>query len=1062
MQEAGSLIASAASENPISARLALPEWGFSRSRPMIEPEPGSQAQMSGTVLLPQTNSSNPGFGTAFAGVACEEGTNATASTAATIRNVLTMFIGHLLPGRCCEHDDPAQEPQRATAAHAKSALKEDALWPRDRPWYRDFQERRALLATPLDFRLLGPLEVRDGDRPLALGGRKQRTLLAILLLHANEVVSSDTLIDGLWGERAPKTAGTALQVYVSNLRKLLSADRLETRSPGYLLHVEPEELDIARFERLAAEGNGRDPQAAASALGEGLALWRGQPLADFAYDSFAQGEIARLEELRLNAIEQRIDAELELGRHAELVAELEALVTEQPFRERFRRQLMLALYRCDRQTEALEVYEDARRTMVEELGVEPGAALRELHGSILRQEPALIPRLEPARKTRLPAQPTPFLGRRREVAEVVALLQRYEIRLLTLTGAGGSGKTRLALRVAGEVAGDYPDGVFWVPLASLREPALVSASIAQALSIEDEAELASGIGERRLLLLLDNFEHVVKAAPKLSELLSVCPNLNMLATSREPLHLAGEREYVVPTLADEEAVELFHQRAHVSEPEEAVLAICRRLDCLPLAVELAAARTKLLPPEALLQRLEQRLPLLVGGPRDAPERQRTLEATIAWSYDLLNENEQRLLTHLTVFAGGCTLDAAEQVCQADLDTVQALVDKNLLRREGERYYMLATIREYATEHLARADDEGEYERRHARHYLERAYELYDQGSFFEPDLDRRDAAQAWFTAERENLRAAFAFFTARGDRQAQLDLGGAADAIWSAGRVAEGRRVLAQLLEQTTGEESEARRRTLMTASWLAWRQGDMEEGLRLAEEALALARSAGDARQVAAGLMRVQTCAGELGELDRARAAAQEGERRARELELKLMVFGFMANRGNLEALQGNLAEARKVFHQGLALLVESGGSRPQRAHILFNLGLIAVEEGEAAEASALFDEAVDLLREHRDLPEYDQYVAVAVEGLASIAVGQGEPDAAARLLGAAHAWRQLDDIRLAEWEQRIHNRTLAAVQAQLGTDDFTSEFTAGRKLTLDEAVECAHAIDLAPAEVE
>ena len=254
----------------------------------------------------------------------------------------------------------------------------------------------------LDFRLLGPLEVRDDGRSLALGGRKQRSLLAILLLHANEAVSDDLLTDGLWGERPPKTAGTALQVHVSALRKLLSAERLERRAPGYLLHVEPEELDLARFERLCAEARGQEPEAAAATLAEALALWRGRPLADFAYDSFAQGEIARLEELRLGAIEQRIEAELALGRHAELVGELEALVGEHPLRERLREQQILALYRCGRQAEALEAYRQARQTLVEELGIEPSPALKELEKAILAQDVALDAVGEPPGRSELP------------------------------------------------------------------------------------------------------------------------------------------------------------------------------------------------------------------------------------------------------------------------------------------------------------------------------------------------------------------------------------------------------------------------------------------------------------------------------------------------------------------------------------------------------------------------------------------------------------------------------------------------------------------------------------
>jgi predicted ATPase len=370
------------------------------------------------------------------------------------------------------------------------------------------------------------------------------------------------------------------------------------------------------------------------------------------------------------------------------VPELEALVSEQPLRERPRAQLMLALYRAGRQAEALQTYQDARRTLVDELGVEPSAALQELQASILRQERTLAPVAKPEPTPRLPAQPTPFLGRTHELAEIVKLLQCADLRLLTLTGAGGSGKTRLALRAAAEVAPDYPDGVFWVPLASLRDRALIPASIAQALAIRDERGLAAGIGERRLLLVLDNCEHLLAGAPMLGELLSACPNLKLLATSREPLHLSGEREYLVPTLAEDEAVELFRRRAYAAGPEQAVVAICRHLDCLPLAIELAAARTKILSPETLLERLDKRLPLLRGGPRDAPERQRTLEATIAWSHDLLSPGEKTLFARLAVFAGGCTLEPAEQVCDADLDGLQSLVEKNLVGRDGARFAML--------------------------------------------------------------------------------------------------------------------------------------------------------------------------------------------------------------------------------------------------------------------------------------------------------------------------------------------------------------------------------------
>jgi predicted ATPase len=295
----------------------------------------------------------------------------------------------------------------------------------------------------------------------------------------------------------------------------------------------------------------------------------------------------------------------------------------------------------------------------------------------------------------------PFLGRERELSEVTALLACDQVRLLTLTGAGGTGKTRLAIQSAAALAENYPDGVWWLSLASLRDPELVLGEAERVLECRDS--LSEHIGDKRLLLLFDNFEHVTAAAPALGDLLGASPNLKVLVTSREPLHLSGEREYPVPPLAHEDGVALFTARAEAVDPSfkpgHAVSEICRRLDELPLAIELAAARTKVLSVDQLLALVEARLPLLTGGPRDVPQRQRTLRATIEWSYQLLTANEQRLFARLAVFAGGCALDAAIQVCDADLDTLASLVEKSLLRHSRGRYWMLETIREYALELL---------------------------------------------------------------------------------------------------------------------------------------------------------------------------------------------------------------------------------------------------------------------------------------------------------------------------------------------------------------------------
>ena len=312
-----------------------------------------------------------------------------------------------------------------------------------------------------------------------------------------------------------------------------------------------------------------------------------------------------------------------------------------------------------------------------------------------------LPRLESLHQTNLPVPSTPFLGRERELSEVLKLLSREDVRILTLTGPGGTGKTRLAAQVAGLASGQYPHGVWWVPLAPLRDPELVLATAEQALGARNG--LAEHIVEKRLLLLFDNFEHMIEAAAGLAELLASCPNLDLLVTSREPLHISGEQEYSVPPLRHEEGVGFFVTRARAVEPDfeldEAVTEICRGLDDLPLALELAAARVKVLSPKQILARLDQRLPLLTGGARDAPERQRTLRATIEWSYELLTREEQHLFARLSVFVGGCTLEAVEEVAGADLDTLQSLVDKSLLRLSEDRYWMLETIREYAGERL---------------------------------------------------------------------------------------------------------------------------------------------------------------------------------------------------------------------------------------------------------------------------------------------------------------------------------------------------------------------------
>jgi predicted ATPase/DNA-binding SARP family transcriptional activator len=823
---------------------------------------------------------------------------------------------------------------------------------------------------PIEFRILGPLEVRAGGRSLPLGSPKQRALLALLLAYANETLSRERLIDELWADAPPASVDSAVHVYLSRLRRLLEtagAGGALMREPhGYRLSVEPEQLDASRFQRLAEEGSralvAGDAEGAAERLREALALWRGPAFADVLSEPFAGVVGGRLEEQRLSALEQRLEADLARGRHDELIGELEELVYEQPYRERLRGQLMLALYRSGRQADALRIYREARQTLVAELGIEPGAELQRLERAILSHDPALqaseapetAPRVAPSTRvarlprgtvtflftdiegstrqlhevgderyarelaayrrivrdacarnggvevdvqgdcvfaafasaaaavaaarslseelapgtirarvglhtgtplvgeegyvgidvhraarisaaahggqvlmseataalvedgllplgehrlkdlleplalfqlgdgafpaprslgaSNLPEQPTPFAGRERELAQVLALLHDRHVRLVTLTGPGGSGKTRLALQAAAEAATEFSDGVFWVPLQALRAPELVEPAISQIVGARED--LVGDLGSNRALLLLDNFEQVIGAAPKLGELCARLPNLKLLVTSREPLHLAAEREYPVPPLREREAVAFFGERARAVRPDfeddDLVPEICRRLDCLPLALELAAARVKALSTQDLARRLGRRLPLLTGGPRDAPERQRTLRATIEWSYELLTPESQRVFTSLAVFVGGCTLEAAEEVCGADLDSVVELVDKNLLGREGERYFMLETIGEYALERLAASGEQTELRRRHAEYYLGLARSIEDT-------IRSPQAAALLDRLERDhhNLRAALDWLAdGTPDRALRLAVWGMAGRLHSFGDLA--------------------------------------------------------------------------------------------------------------------------------------------------------------------------------------------------------------------------------------------------------------------------------------
>ncbi|HET9244114.1 MAG TPA: BTAD domain-containing putative transcriptional regulator [Gaiella sp.] len=928
----------------------------------------------------------------------------------------------------------------------------------------------------LELRILGPLEILRDGQTVRLEGRLRRSLVALLVLHARETVSSDRLIEELWPGN-DRGGRARLQVYVSQLRRALGPDAraLETRPNGYALAVEPDALDASRFERLVAVGrealSAGEPERAAAALVEALALWRGPALADLVYESFAQAEAARLEELRLAAVEDRIDAELALGRHGELVAELERLVAEHPLRERLRGQLMLALYRSGRQADALAAFHETRRHLDEELGLEPGPELKDLQRAILRHDPVLRVEAPELRARRhLPAPPTSLVGRERELEELGALVRSESARLLTLTGAGGSGKTRLALQVAHDLADAFADGVYFVDLSQLRDSTLVPPQIARALDLEEHRDRPMGetlqayLRGRRLLLLLDNFELVDEAAPFLGELLAAAPGLGLLVTSRTPLRLSAEHEYRVPPLPPDDAARLFVARARAVAPgfrrpsEEAaeVAEICLRLDCLPLAIELAAARTRELAPAEMLALLPSSLELASGGARDLPARQQTLRATIDWSYELLMPEERELFARLAVFRGGCTSAAVEEVCLVGRDALASLVAKSLLRERpgpgGEpRYLMLETVREYALERLA-ASGEGELLReRHARHLLALAERLEEEvvaGAELGPRLDR-------LSAEHENARAALAWCHDTGAMELELRLAGALARFWAVrGYLREGRRWLEHALQQPA-PPGPARSKALAGAIRLEGHLGDYAKFKALAQERLALCRSLGDRHGEAWALDRLATAWLFEGELDRGMSLYKQSAAISRELGDGRGLAVSLTSMGYQALVEGDHERAIGLSEQALALY-ETLGQQEEMLAPLLNLGLAVLSEGRHREAHDVFRRGLELAQNLG----YTDIIVYCLEAHAAV-LAPDEPRKATTLLGAAEAAAEANGLRLEPLERELHERTVESVRVGLGADTFGAVHAAGRGLELHQAVELALGteVETAPA---
>lgn len=1078
----------------------------------------------------------------------------------------------------------------------------------------------------------------SGGIDLAPARPKQRALLAALLLREGKAVSVDELVDILWGERPPATAHTALQGHVSALRRTVGEGRIVTRAPGYEFILGPRDrLDVREFETLVSRARIESPPRRAETLRAALALFRGEPLAEFRFEAFAAVEATRLEEWRLTALEDRNDALLQLGGHLDLIPELEALVAEHPYRERFHGQHMLALYRAGRQAEALESLRRARHVLTTELGIEPGPALRTLERRILDHDPALaasvsLERASPASErptglvtflhirtaadatavraaaaqcrgydatedeseglllafarardaaeaalaverasvnnarcgihagdaagsppgytgpgprgaaavsaaahcgqilvsrfaadllhqappedaelpavgrallqdlgpawalvelrlrtlttafppprevgaglTNLPLQVGTFVGRDRELRELRRLVLSSETPLVTVVGAAGIGKTRLAVQAAATMLEDFPDGVYLVELASLTEPALVLPTVGRRVGAGDRPEqLARALRDRRLLVVVDNCEHVAGAAASLAHLAGRAPRSRLLATSRVPLRAAGEAVYRLEPLAvpdpgtcpDDlptvDSVALFVARARASRAEfsitaenaGAVAGICRALDGLPLAIELAATRTSVLPPAILLERLAERLAPLAAVGQSRVDRHRTLYAAIDWSYELLTPLERRLLARLGIFAGSFTLDAAEKVCGFELDTskgLSSLVDASLVRVEGPeaelRFTLPATTRTYARERLAELDEAGQVTKRHSDHFLALAEEA-------EPHL--REDPGGWLERlerHHDDLRAALEAFEASGAPDLHLRLAGALWRFWYLhGHLGEGRRRLERALA-LEHESGPFRVRALIGAAVLSGNLDDRFAQTRWAEEALVQSRQLGDdwSASYATHMLGVAAAgAGKAAEAESLYEQSIVGFRRLGDEHSALLVARNLAR---LLETNGDSERSRALHEEDLRAARRMGDPRIE-ASTLAILALAAAGEGRGESALAMTRRCLEIHRRLGDVLD----TGLDMCRSASVLARSSRAEAAAELVFAFEKVRGEIGGRSA-WVVELNERTLAAVSASLGEEGLAAVRARAREHSLDVAL--AIAIDAIP----
>jgi predicted ATPase/DNA-binding SARP family transcriptional activator len=950
-----------------------------------------------------------------------------------------------------------------------------------------------------EFGVLGPLEVRRDGVPLPIGATKLRLLLAALLVDAGHVVPVDTLADRLWGEDPPARVRNTLQNYVMRLRRALGeggAGIVLTHPRGYMAEVEPDALDLHRFGALVRQGRaeleaGGAADRAAALLRQALGLWRGEPLSDLPPD-LLQDVVPALTEQRLDAVELSIDADLALGRAAHVLPELRNLIGTHPLRERFWAQRMRALYQCGRQAEALECYRTVTALLADELGIDPGAELQDLHRRILAAAPELRPAPGPGpgpgtvprarRPGNLPAETTSFVGRERLLAEARRTLDGA--RLVTLTGVGGVGKTRLALRVAAESAASFPDGTWLADLAVLAprtDAEQLDRTVAESLGLRDQSArapadaVADHLRDRCLLLVLDNCEHLVQAVAALAlRLLRAAPGLRILATSRERLGVPGEHVLVVPGLAvpglavpDEEgahhteggahrngdradAVRLLADRAAASVPGFAVTAgnrdaavqLCRRLDGIPLAIELAAVRLGCIGVEEILARLDDRFRLLsMPRARTGGRYRHTLGGVVDWSHELCTPGERLLWARLSVFAGAFDLEAAEAVCAGGgiardevMDLLAGLVNKSIVMAGDTggrtRYRMLETIRGYGWRRLRELGGEDETRVRHSRHYRDLAVRAAT--GCHGPD------EVAWLrrlSRELPDLRAALEF-CAGAPEHAGTGLEIAVNLIrarswFFSGTIGEGRHWLERLSARFDRPPAAVRAPAAAMRAFLVLVQGDREA----VPGAMAECRAAVGPRSPESAYlegMHDLLIHGDPGSLDLL-ARAREGFRAADRPGDALMATMFWAMSAVFLGTRDIAFRACEVFR------AEAEAARAEwlASWAVWSEGLAELWHGKPVLALPLLRDAVV-----RQRSVEDEWGPVwGVEALAWTAAAIGRHRHSALLLGAAHRMRTATGVAMIGLApfQAAHAETEQLVRGALSEESYAEAWNRG-----------------------